>query len=253
MDFTIGTINSDQTGDQRHFDMPKMIFVIGGKHSGTTLTATILGANSRCFLIPKETGAYSKRNIEQLRKPFLRQVKEIDSEFIVEKTPDHVYQIDKIREDWPTDPIFIVTRNPIDRVGSTMRRHGNWGQSIYECSSDMSACINAMKYDNTFLVSYEDIVKNFNPTVQSMCDFAGLKFEESMINFHEHSPIWHEKHLHDDHHRLRSEQMRTPLFDGTGIGYKILNEKQINKVISECGEKYRILTGKSLTVDGRLG
>lgn len=221
--------------------MKDVIFVVGGKHSGTTLTATILGANSQCFLIPMETGAYSRRHIDQLRKPFIRQVNSIDSEYVVEKTPDHVYQINRIRDDWPDSPIFVVSRNPIDRVASTMRRHGNWGQSIYECSNDMSACINALKYDNTYLVMYEDIVKNFKDTVIGMCKFAGLSFEDSMINFHENSPIWYGSQLHDEHHKIRSDQMRTPLYDDSGWGNDYLTNEQVDQVMFDCDDKYNKL------------
>jgi hypothetical protein len=221
--------------------MTKPIFVVGGKHSGTTLTATILGANSKCVLIPMESGAYSTKHIENLRSAFIRQAKLVESEFLVEKTPDHVYQIDKIQEDWPDSPIFIVTRNPIDRVASTFRRHGNFGQSIYECVNDMTACIYAIQKPNTYLVTYESIVKNFNQTVSEMCNFAGLEFEESMINFHENSPTWFPNHQHDSHHKIRSDQMKMPLYDDSGWGIHYLTPEQIDQVNFDCAEKYHTL------------
>lgn len=218
-----------------------MIFVVGGKHCGTTLAATILGANSKCKLIPMETGAYSIQFIKQIRKPFIRQVSEINSEFVVEKTPDHVYQIDKIQEDWPNAPIFVITRDPFDRVASTLRRHGNFNQSVYECANDLSACINAIKKPNTLLVSYEQIVKDFNNCVQQMCDFANLEFEERMINFHDHGPTWFEKQLEDDHHRLRSMQMKKPLYDDSGWGREYLTKEQRDQVDFDCSERYNTL------------
>lgn len=225
-----------------------MIFVVGGKHSGTTLTATILGVNSKAFLVPGESGGYSKRHIKQLRKPFIDEVSLVTSEFFVEKTPDHVYQIDKIQEDWPDAKIVVVTRNPIDRVASTLRRHGNWGQAIYECANDMTACVHASKRKNTFVVTYEDIVKNFDSTVKGMCDFTGLEFEERMRNFHEYSPIWYENLLHDEHHQIRSTQMKTPLYDDSGWGIDYLTKDQLDQVIFDCADKYKMLTGKELTI-----
>jgi hypothetical protein len=221
--------------------MTTPIFVMGGKHSGTTLTATILGANSKCSLIPMECGAYSIRHIKNLRKTFVKQTASVESEFLVEKTPDHVYQIDKIQEDWPNSPIFIVTRDPFDRVASTLRRHGNFGQSVYECVNDMTACIYAIQKPNTFLVRYENIVKNFNNTVKDMCNFAGLEFEESMVNFHENAPTWY-KHLQEDgHHKLRSSQMKMPLYDDSGWGTEFLTKDQLGQVEFDCVEKYELL------------
>lgn len=221
--------------------MIKPIFVLGGKHCGTTLTATILGANSRCFLIPMESGAYSIEHIRQLRRPFIKQVSKIDSDFVVEKTPDHVYQIDKIQKDWPDSAIFVVTRNPIDQVASMFKRNKNFNKSVYDCSNDLSACIYAINKENTFLVQYEDIVKNFNKTVSQMCNFAKINFESSMINFYDHSPTWYQNQLHDEHHRIRSEQMKTPLFDDSGKGKSILNQSQIDQVVFDCMDKYETL------------
>jgi hypothetical protein len=56
--------------------MTKPIFVVGGKHSGTTLTATILGSNSRCWLIPMESGSYSILHIENLRNACIGKISE---------------------------------------------------------------------------------------------------------------------------------------------------------------------------------
>jgi hypothetical protein len=221
--------------------MTKPIFVVGGKHSGTTLTATILGSNSRCWLIPMESGSYSILHIENLRNAFIRQASLIESEFLVEKTPDHVYQIDKMQEDWPDSPIFVVSRNPVDRVASTFRRHGNFGQSIYECSNDMTACIYAITKPNTYLVMYESIVKDFNNTIADMCKFAGLEFEDSMINFHENAPTWFPHHQQDEHHKLRSDQMKKPLYDDSGWGVDYLTPDQLDQVNFDCAEKYKIL------------
>lgn len=221
--------------------MTNPIFVMGGKHSGTTLTATILGVNSKCLLIPMESGAYSIKHISHLRKAFVRQASLVQQDFLVEKTPDHVYQIDKVQEDWPLSPIFIVTRDPIDRVASTLRRHGNFGQAIYECANDITACLYAIKKPNTMLITYESIVKNFDETVKRMCSFSGLEFEESMKNFHKNSPTWFPNHQHDSHHRIRSEQMKKPLYDDSGWGINYLTKDQVSQVIFDCSEKYEDL------------
>jgi len=235
---SIGLASLDPTGDQKPSSMAKMIFVVGGKHSGTTLTATILGANSKCWLIPVESGAYSKKFIRQARQPFIDKVSVIGSEFIVEKTPNHVHQIDKIREDWPESLIFVVSRDPMDKVASVLRRSGKFNETVYDCSNDLTASINAMKHENTLLVDYESIVRDFDNTVQRMCDFAGLEFEESMRKFYENAPTWYEKHFDNPTFKRRSDQMKTPLFDDTGRGLKELTPEQVAQVEFDCMEKY---------------
>lgn len=211
--------------------------------------ATILGANSRCFLITEETGAYSNKHIKTLRKYFIEKVKTIESDFVVEKTPSHVFNINKMQEDFPDAFFIIMTRNPIDSIASTFKIHKNFNRSIYECSNDLSGCINAIKYKNAVLISYEKLVKDFDKTIINLCEFLEISFEKSMINFHETAPTWFEKFIDSDElFKRRSLQMKTPLFDGTGKGIKELSEDQIKQINFDCMDKYLLLLDNQLTV-----
>ena len=238
----------DPTGDQNLSKMPRLIFVSGPPHSGTTLVATILGVNSKCFLVPSESGAYSKQHIHTLRKAFVRKVSSIESDFIVEKSPEHIFNIDKMQEDFPDAGFVVVMRNPIDIVGSLLRTYGDFNLSLYTCSDYLSACTAFSQYPGVNIVEYEDIVTNFDETISSLCQKLDLDFEDRMKNFHQYSPLWFEKFRDsDDLFKRRSEQMKRPLFDGRGVGKTMLNSDQINQVIFDCQEKYEILTNKVLT------
>lgn len=227
-----------------------MIFVSGPPHSGTTLTATILGVNESCYLIPTESGAYSQRHIQTLRKPFIKKVNLIDSEFVVEKTPHHIFNIHKIQEDFPDAKLIVTVRNPIDIVGSLMNSYGDFNFSIYTCSDYLSSCISSMK-NGIYLIEYENIIEDFDNTISDVCDYIGVVFSDRMKKFYDHSPTWFEKSIgHDSLLTKRSEQMRQPLFDGRGTGYKNLTRSQIDQVLFDCADKYNILTGKILTKYG---
>lgn len=227
-----------------------MIFVAGPPHSGTTLTATIIGVNDRCYLIRSETGAYFQRNIATLRKPFIRKAASIESEFVVEKTPHHLFNINKIREDFPESKIIITVRNPLDIVASMQKTYQDFNFSLYNCSDHLSASISAVKNNDVYLVEYENIVRNFDKTVSNMSDYIEIDFSDKMKNFHDHSPVWFEKAIGSNEHLTRrSEQMRQPLFDGTGIWKDILDKDQVDQVLFDCADKYQKLTGKSLIND----
>jgi hypothetical protein len=229
--------------------MPQMIFVSGPPHSGTTLTATVIGVNSRCYLIPSESGAYFQAHIQTLRKPFVRKVAAIESEFVVEKTPHHIFNINKIKEDFSDGKFIVTMRNPIDIVGSLFKTYDDFNFSVYTCSDYLSSCISAMN-SGVYLIEYEDIIENFDKTISDACEYIGIDFEDRMKNFHEHSPLWFEKAIDSDEHlKRRSEQMRQPLFDGRGIGNKILDSEQIDQVLFDCADKYELITGKVLAVD----
>lgn len=224
--------------------MPKLIFIVGPPHSGTTLLATILGANSKCFLIPSESAAYSKQHIGALRKPFVKKVATIDSQFIVEKTPSHIFNLDKMQEDFPDAKFILIIKNPLDVVGSMLKTYNDFNFSVYTCSDYLSASISALK-NNVYLIEYEDIIDDFTKTISRLCDYVGLEFEDRMINFHENSPIWFENFIESDNLlRKRSQQMRQPLFDGRGIGRKNLNDQEISQVIFDCFDKYEQIISK---------
>jgi hypothetical protein len=90
-------------------------------------------------------------------------------------------------------------------------------------------------------------VRDFNKTIARVCDFIGLEFEESMINFHEHSPVWFQNFLDDNQHlRKRSQQMKQPLFDGTGIGASLTDE-QAKQVRFDCSGKFYSLLERGNT------
>lgn len=222
--------------------MPKPIFVFGTIHSGTTLLTTILGVNSRCYLFADETGAYSKRHIGHLRKIFVKDVANIDNEYFIEKTPNHIFSISEMQEDFPQAKFIVVTRNPIDAVASIYKEYENFNMSLYSYSNNLTACLHAMKYENTFLVTYEDVVKNFDNTIYAICDFTGLQFEESMKNFHEHSPQWFKNLVEKEKFfKKRADQMKKPLFDDTGKGKEFLSKEQINQIEFDCVGKYNKL------------
>lgn len=230
------------TGDPTHSKMNRIIFVVGGIHSGTTLMATILGSNSRCWLITSETGAYSLRHIKNIRSLFVKKVKTLEAEMVVEKTPSHVFNIDKIQEDFPEAKIVIMARNPVDSVASTFKVHGDFNKAVYDCSNDLSGCISATAYDNTNLVFYEDLVKNFDLTVKKLCNKIELNYEESMKNFHNNDFAWFEGFIEEsDFFKRRSLQMKMPLFDDSGKGYKELTENQISQINFDCMGKYELL------------
>lgn len=244
MDSMLGMMSLAPTGDQYLSKMPKLIFVVGPPHSGTTLLATILGSNSECFLIPSESAAYCKQHINTLRKPFINKVSSIDSQFVVEKTPSHIFNIEKMREDFPDAKFILILKNPLDIVGSMLKTYDDFNFSVYTCSDYLSASLVALKKD-IYLIQYEDIVSNFNETILNLCKYIGIEFQEKMINFHEHSPIWFEKFIDSDNHlKRRSQQMRQPLFDGRGIGRTYLNDKQTDQVMFDCFDKYEEVVRK---------
>jgi hypothetical protein len=72
-----------------------LISISGSGHSGTTLTATILGAHKNLLLIQTETRMFLNEFYDINNFIFNNYTSE--KIYIIEKTPNHVYVLDKIK------------------------------------------------------------------------------------------------------------------------------------------------------------
>lgn len=218
--------------------MNKMIFVMGCAHGGTTLVATILGAHRKCYVIPSETCAYTKDRWTN-KGDLIRAMSDIKSEYIIEKTPRHVFNLKQMKEDFPDASFIVMIRNPLDVTASIYAREGNFNKALYECLNDLTGCLSVMNDDRVMLVEYESIVDNFENTMTMVCQHIGIEFEPQMKDFHEYSPDWFSEHVAwDDHLSRRAWQMKQPLFDGRGRWQKELNAHQIYQIMGDCNNKY---------------
>jgi hypothetical protein len=233
---------------KKNLDKIKLVSVSGCAHGGTTLMATILGANKDWHLITTETCAYTLDKWTN-RSDLIKRLPE-NSQRVIEKTPRHVYNLNSIKKDFPQSSFVVMVRNPLDVVLSIYKRDGNFNNALYQHSSDLTACISVINKQDTVIVEYENIIEDFDLTVKNVCNHTGVEFTESMRNFHMYSPSWFEEFLQqgrNEHLLKRSVQMKTPLFDGRGRGILELSPKQARLVIQDCEDKYFMLTGKNIS------
>lgn len=221
---------------------------MGMVHSGSTLLATILGSSSKAFLIPLETRVYGLDNKTGNTRFFVEKVNSIDSEFVIEKSPSHIFNINSLRKDFPKSKILITVRNPIDVVSSLHRRDNDFDGSLKQCIEYLDACENALTVKESFVVEYEEVIENFSSYVPEICSFVGMDFEEKMFNFYDHSPQWFEYaiKMNDDHLIRRAAQMKMPLFDGRKMFRELISNSQKEIIIEKCQDAYLKITGKKL-------
>ena len=124
----------------------------------------------------------------------------------MEKTPTHVFHIDKILEAVPTARFIEITRDPRDVLASKKTRTADVSTSkrysdderarkrlekafdpLWDALSWKSAVAAGRrartKYpDRVFHVLYEDLVTAPEQTVRELCAFLGLDFEPTMID-----------------------------------------------------------------------
>jgi hypothetical protein len=223
-----------------------LISISGCGHSGTTLTATVLGTHKNLLLIPTETrmfidGSYDINN-------FIFNNYSDKETMVIEKTPNHLYVLDKIKKEYPDAKFILNIRDPRDIVSSLYSRFEDWNRSIDRLKKDFEYIKKFYSFGH--LVKYEDIVNNFEDTFIDICKYINIDFDENMLEYYKYAPNWYGvknpkdsdgkdkvyKNNISNHEIRRSWQVKQPLFDGTGRWKKELNNNQIDDVVKNVGE-----------------
>jgi hypothetical protein len=224
----------------------KLISISGCGHSGTTLTATVLGAHKNLLLIPVETRMFIDEpyNINS----FILNNYSDKKSMIVEKTPNHIYVIDKIKQEYPDAKFIFNIRDPRDIAASLYNRFDDWQKTLDRLKKDFDYI--EKFYLLGHLVKYEEIVNNFETTFTNICKYINIDFNEEMLSYYKYAPNWYEvenpkdtdgkdkvyKNNISNHEIRRSWQVKQPLFDGTGRWKKELSNSQVDDVIKNVGE-----------------
>jgi hypothetical protein len=222
----------------------KLISVSVCRHSGTTLTATVLGAHANALLIPIETGMFLTE--EYKFEKIIQNYKTKKFDMVIEKTPNHIYVIDKIKKLHPETKFIANIRDPRDIAASLYKRFHDWSMVMDRLTKDFESIINFQEH--LYVVKYENIVHNFEETFHKICKYLDIEFDEKMLNFHEYAPNWFgvvnpEKtngtNFDKLHESNRAWQVKQPLFDGTGRWKKDLNSNHL-KDLQRKGEIFQI-------------
>jgi len=224
----------------------KLISISGCGHSGTTLTATVLGTHKNLLLIPTETRMFLDESYDI--NNFIFNNYSDKKTMVIEKTPNHIYVLDKIKKEYPDAKFILNIRDPRDIVSSLYNRFEDWNKSIDRLKKDFEYI--KKFYSFGYLVKYEDIVNNFEDTFIDICKYINMDFDQNMLEYYKYAPNWYGvenpkdsdgkdkvyKNNISNHEIRRSWQVKQPLFDGTGRWKKELSSSQIDDVVKNVGE-----------------
>jgi len=231
----------------------KLISISGCGHSGTTLTATVLGTHKNLLLIPVETRMFIDNPYDI--NSFITNNYSDKKTMIVEKTPKHIYVVDKIKQEYPDAKFIFNIRDPRDIAASLYNRFDDWQKTLDRLKKDFDYI--EKFYLLGHVVKYEEIVNNFESTFIDICKYIKIDFDQEMLHYYKYAPNWFEVENPKDtdgkepnwyetsntsknnisNHRLkRAWQVKQPLFDGSGKWKKELNSSQVDDVIKNVGK-----------------
>jgi len=223
-----------------------LISISGCGHSGTTLTATVLGTHKNLLLIPTETRMFLDESYDI--NNFIFNNYSDKETMVIEKTPNHIYVLDKIKKEYPDAKFILNIRDPRDIVSSLYSRFEDWNKSIDMLKKDFEYIKKFYSFGH--LVKYENIVNNFEDTFIDICKYINMDFDKNMLEYYKYAPNWYGvenpkdsdgkdkvyKNNISNHETRRSWQVKQPLFDGTGRWKKELSGSQIDDVVKNVGE-----------------
>lgn len=104
----------------------------------------------------------------------------------VEKTPDHISFLDRIRKSFPDSPIIRIVRDPRDTALSMMQVP--WGAKTFleallywkRLDGAGDAFIRNDQFSHT--LRYEDLIRTPREELEKLCRFIGEDFEEQMLD-----------------------------------------------------------------------
>ncbi len=112
--------------------------------------------------------------------------------YFLDKTPRYYLIIDELMELFPEAKYIILLRNPLDVLTSILT---TWvGERLYNLSSyriDLIDAVNILNEaiknyrDRIFIFHYEDLLVEQHTLIKRLCDYIGVEYEESMLQYNE--------------------------------------------------------------------
>ncbi len=222
-------------------------FVVGCRHSGTSILLRILGAHSRLCAIPFESRFALKwpAPCDNSRQFFIHcdyYTERMGKVRWIEKTPDHILQLKEILDYFPKAKIFLVLRDGRDVACSIRNRTGSLEEGVNFWVNCNRAGQPFWKHHQVQVVRYERLVAEPENTVREAVGFLGEKFEDSLLRYHETTKYFLSTRVDKPPNSFggnmmpyRNWQINQPLFDGRGK-WQALSLEDKNLIKQKAGE-----------------
>jgi hypothetical protein len=208
-------------------------FILCSVRSGSTLLRVLLGSHSkihtphemhlRDIAVTVRRGPSEKaltevgldaRGLEYLLwdRVLHRELDESGKELLVNKTPNDVFIVDRIKECWPDARFVFLLRHP----GAIARsRHAARPQDSVEKNAEMvarycNAVEAARQAHDGITVRYEDLASDPAAVTRRLCEFLGVPWEEAMLDYGQFSHGRFKAGLGDWSENIKSGEVKPP-------------------------------------------
>jgi hypothetical protein len=230
----------------QRFNKIQPVFIVACGHSGTTLLLRIMGEHTQVHAIKKEMSIarYDQMNFYKWVQIFNAQTAEANKTIWVEKTPRHIYKIDKIFSWLPKSKIILITRDGRDVALSIRKRQGDLKAGIDRWVEDNNAGKPFWKHPQVHMCTYENLVIDPQGTLTKIMEFLGESFHPNMLNYHTR-PVnigtsdklsKPEGQTEEHHAQYRNWQVNQPLEDKRFLWKIELNQEELAMIDEVAGD-----------------
>jgi hypothetical protein len=208
-------------------------FILCSVRSGSTLLRVLLGSHSKIHT-PHEMhlrdigvtvrGGPSEKALTEVgldarRLEYLvwdrvlhRELDESGKKLLVNKTPNDVFIVDRIKECWPDARFVFLLRHPgaIARSRHAARPQDSAAKNAEMVARYCNAVEEARQAYDGITVRYEDLTADPVAVTRRLCEFLGVPWEQGMLDYGEFSHGRFRAGLGDWSEKIKSGQVQAP-------------------------------------------
>lgn len=202
------------------------VFVVGCSHSGTTIVTALLNNHPNVYSLPTESKIMerfrTRRALHRWLDAAIEDAMSAGKARICEKTPNHVFHLDRVLRYYPKARVVVVQRDGRDVAASLAKRwQGHVARAAHKWSDAIEAARPYRDDERVTTVVYEEFVQDPGAVMERVCEHIG----EPVVTLHEQREPWainYEGPIEatDDvskrHEQHRAWQVNQPIFDGRG-------------------------------------
>ena len=165
------------------------VFIVGCGHSGTTMFRHVLGLHQNIYAVPYEGRIFFHSNIKIRIADAIWSFTAISKGKTrwLEKTPSHIYHLDRIFQIYPDSRVLLLIRDGRDVAVSLNRRWGDFGRSVRKWVEDNRAGEPYWGHPMVKKVLYEQLVSDFERQMKAVCTFIDEPFDNTLLSFSDRS------------------------------------------------------------------
>jgi len=214
-------------GGERLIEAP--VFVICTLRSGSTLLRVLLDSHSQIrsphelhlrYVSVHFDQKWSERSMKELGldtraadyllwdRILHRELTASRKSIIADKTPNNVFIVDRLREAWPDARFIFLLRHP----GAIARSREKYkGEGADELIIKYVEALEAARqtYDG-HTVRYEDLTANPERELRKICDFLGVPYEATMLDYGQFDHGRYKSGLGDWNEKIKSGAIQPP-------------------------------------------